>query len=198
MENNIFNQIANKYDTKERTELAKIIVNAIKPELKESKNKSLLDYGCGTGLVGLELSTLVDKLLLTDSSEQMLEITEAKITQGNIKNAEVIDSDFTKTTSNIEADIIIVSLVLLHIPDVNKILRRFYSVLNTNGKLIIVDFDKNEKVSHPNVHNGFAHTDLKSLLTDAGFNTIEIKTFHHGKNIFMNQDASLLISTGLK
>ncbi|BDA77322.1 S-adenosylmethionine-dependent methyltransferase [Leptospira kobayashii] len=198
MDNNIFNQIANNYDTKERKELAQIIVNAIKPELKEGKNKSLLDYGCGTGLVGLELSPLVDKLLFMDSSEQMLEIVKTKIIQNNIKNAEVIHSDFTKITSNLKADIIVVSLVLLHVPDVKKILGHFYSVLNANGKLIIVDFDKNEKINHPTVHNGFTHTDLKSLLTDAGFHTIEIKNFHHGKNIFMNQDASLLISTSLK
>ncbi|WP_411823877.1 class I SAM-dependent DNA methyltransferase [Leptospira sp. 'Mane'] len=198
MENNLFNQIANKYDTKERQELAKIIVNAIKSELKNSKDKLLLDYGCGTGLVGLELSPFVDKLLLMDSAEQMLEIAREKIAQANIKNAEVVYFDLTKASSNIKADIIIVSLVLLHIPDVNKILKHFFSVLNVNGKLIIIDFDKNEKVNHPKVHNGFSHMDLKSLLADVGFKNIEIKTFYHGENIFMNQDASLLISTSLK
>ncbi|MBX9852196.1 MAG: class I SAM-dependent methyltransferase [Cytophagaceae bacterium] len=198
MENNRFDQIANKYDTKERKELAKIIVNAIKPELTDCKDKSLLDYGCGTGLVGLEFSTLVDQLLLMDSSEQMLGIVKEKIDRDNIKNAEVIASDFTKTFLNMKVDIIVVSLVLLHIPVVHKILSHFHSALHAKGKLIIVDFDKNEKVYHPDVHSGFTHTHLKSLLTDAGFNTIEIKTFYHGKNIFMNQDASLLISTSLK
>ncbi len=198
MENNLFDQIANKYDTKERKELAKIIVNAIQMELKESKDKSLLDYGSGTGLVGLEFSSLVDTVLLIDSSEQMLEIAREKIIRANIGNVNIICSDFMETTSNIAVDIILVSLVLLHIPDVGEILRHFYSVLNKNGKLIIVDFDKNENVNHPNIHNGFGHMDLKSLLTDAGFNTVKIRTFYHGKNIFMNQDASLLISTSLK
>lgn len=40
---------------------------------------------------------------------------------------------------------------------------------NKNGKLIIVDFDKNEMISHPTVHNGFNQKELKSLLSDAGF-----------------------------
>ncbi|EPG72569.1 ribosomal protein L11 methyltransferase-like protein [Leptospira fainei serovar Hurstbridge str. BUT 6] len=198
MQNNLFDQIASEYDTKERQELAKIIVKEIKSELKNSKDKSLLDYGSGTGLVGLELSPLVDKILLMDSAEQMLEIAKEKIIRANMKNAEVIYSDFTKTTSSIKADIIVVSLVLLHIPDTNRILKQFFSVLKENGKLIIVDFDKNEKVNHPKVHNGFSHTDLKSLLTDAGFKKTEIRTFYNGENIFMNQDASLLISTSLK
>lgn len=198
MEKKLFDQIAESYDTNERKELAAIIVNAIKVELKESKDKSLLDYGCGTGLVGLEFSSLVDKVLLIDSSEQMLEIAKAKIIRANIKNAEVLYSDLTKATSNMKVDIILVSLVLLHIPDVSKVLRQFFSALNPNGNLIIVDFDKNENVNHPKVHNGFRHTDLKSLLTDVGFKKISIKTFYHGKNIFMNQDASLFLSTSFK
>ncbi|EQA46260.1 methyltransferase, UbiE/COQ5 family [Leptospira broomii serovar Hurstbridge str. 5399] len=198
MESNLFDQIANKYDTKERRELAKIIVNEIKSELKNCKDKSLLDYGSGTGLVGLQLSPLVDKLLLMDSAEQMLEIAREKITRANMKNAEVIYSDFTKTTPNLKADIIVGSLVLLHIPDLKDILGHFFSVLNTNGKLIIVDFDKNEKINHPKVHNGFNQMDLKTLLNAVGFRKIEIRTFYHGKNIFMNHDASLMISTSLK
>lgn len=198
MESNLFDQIAKKYDTKERRELAKIIVNEIKSELKNCKDKSLLDYGSGTGLVGLQLSPLVDKLLLMDSAEQMLEIAREKITRANMKNAEVIYSDFTKTTPNLKADIIVGSLVLLHIPDLKDILGHFFSVLNTNGKLIIVDFDKNEKINHPKVHNGFNQMDLKTLLTAVGFRKIENRTFYHGKNIFMNHDASLMISTSLK
>lgn len=198
MEENIFNQIANKYDTKERKELANIIVSAVHDEIKTSKIKMLLDYGCGTGLVGLELSNLVDQILFLDSSEQMLEILKEKITQTKIKNAEVMDSDFTKLPSHLEVDAILVSLVLLHIPDTKQILKFFYSILNVEGKLIIVDFDKNENISHPKVHNGFTDLELRSLLSDVGFKNIEIKSFHHGKNIFMNQDASLFISTSSK
>ncbi|MBM9591226.1 methyltransferase domain-containing protein [Leptospira sp. 201903075] len=198
MEENIFNQLANKYDTKERKELANIIVSAVYDEIKTSKIKTLLDYGCGTGLVGLELSNLADQILFLDSSEQMLEILKEKIIQTKIKNAEVMDSDFTKLPSNLEVDAILVSLVLLHIPDTKQILKFFYSILNAEGKLIIIDFDKNENISHPKVHNGFTGLELRSLLSDVGFKNIEIKTFHHGKNIFMNQDASLFISTSSK
>ncbi|ULQ60323.1 class I SAM-dependent methyltransferase [Brucepastera parasyntrophica] len=198
MENDVFNLIANKYDTKDRRDLAQNIVSAIKPELSNSKDKSLVDYGGGTGLVGLELLPFIDSLLLVDSSEQMLKAAGEKIRQANIKNAKTLRADFSESNPDIKADIIVASLVLLHIPDTEKILRQFYSVLNTGGKLIIVDFDKNEKVSHPAVHNGFTQIGLRSLLTDAGFKEISIKTFYHGKNIFMNQDASMLIAAGIK
>ncbi|TGM58880.1 class I SAM-dependent methyltransferase [Leptospira adleri] len=198
MENNVFNQIANGYDTKERKELARIIVGAIKAELKESKDKSLLDYGCGTGLVGLELAPLVHKIILMDSAEKMLEIVREKVARADIKNAKVIRSDFMEEGSGVRADVIVASLVLLHVSDPEILFKNFYSSLNTNGKLIVVDFDKNENVSHPKVHNGFVQEDLRSKLSGAGFTETKTRTFHHGKNIFMNQDASLLISVSTK
>src|SRR5690625_3095544 len=80
MENNYFEQMAKKYDTEERIELAKSITKEVKPELQNSNSKSLLDFGGGTGLISLELSDLVDSVLLVDSSEQMLDIAETKIT----------------------------------------------------------------------------------------------------------------------
>ncbi|SEM51639.1 ubiE/COQ5 methyltransferase family protein [Mesobacillus persicus] len=48
------------------------------------------------------------------------------------------------------------SFVLLHIPDTDKILQELFDILNNGGKLIIVDFDKNDKIHHPKVHNGFS------------------------------------------
>lgn len=198
MENNVFNQLASKYDTNERIALSKIILSAIRPEIETKKNQTLLDYGSGTGLIGLELSSLVDRLFLMDSSESMLEVVREKITRNKIQNAEVIYGDFSKSDFDLRADSIIASLVLLHVPVLDTLLSHIHSVLNKNGKLIVVDFDKNERVYHPAVHNGFEHGDLRSMLIQAGFDNVEIKTFHHGEKIFMNQDASLLICTATK
>ncbi|MBT2757655.1 class I SAM-dependent methyltransferase [Mesobacillus foraminis] len=198
MENNVFEQMAKRYDTEERMELAKVIVKEVRPELVNSKSKSLLDYGSGTGLISLELSDLVDSILLVDSSEQMLEVAKAKISHKGIANSKVLYSDFTQETPELKADIVLLSLVLLHIPDTKNILQRLFNILNNGGKLIIIDFDKNDKINHPKVHNGFSHEELKKRLSEAGFKSIEIKTFYHGNRIFMNQDASMFISSSIK
>ncbi len=198
MENNVFEQMAKRYDTEERIELAKVLVKGVRPELRNSKSKSLIDYGSGTGLVGLELSDLVDSILLVDSSEQMLEVAKAKISHKGITNAKVLYSDFTQETTELKADIVLLSLVLLHIPDTPKILQGLFNILNKGGKLIIIDFDKNDKINHPKVHNGFSHEELKKRLSEVGFKSSEIKTFHHGNRIFMNQDASMFISSSIK
>lgn len=195
MENNVIEQMAKRYDTEERIELANVIVKQVRPELRNSKSKSLLDYGSGTGLISLELSDLVDSILLVDSSKQMLEVAKAKISHKGITNSKVLYSDFTQETPELKADIILMSLVLLHIPDTKKILQELYNILNNGGKLIVIDFDKNDKINHP---NGFSHEELKKRLSEVGFKSIEIKTFYHGNRIFMNQDASMFISSSIK
>jgi ubiquinone/menaquinone biosynthesis C-methylase UbiE len=73
MEHNVFEQLAKRYDTEERMELAKVIVKEVRSELRNGKSKSFIDYGSGTGLISLELSNLVESTLLVDSSKQMLE-----------------------------------------------------------------------------------------------------------------------------
>lgn len=198
MENNVFEQMAKRYDTEERMELAKIIVEEVRAELQKSEANSLIDYGSGTGLVSLELTDLVGSVLLVDSSEQMLLVAKDKISRKGITNSKVLYSDFTQETPDLKADIVLMSLVLLHIPDTKKILQEMFNILNEGGKLIIIDFDKNDKINHPKVHNGFSHEELNNRLSEAGFKSIKIKTFYHGTGIFMNQDASMFISSSIK
>ncbi|GIN93633.1 S-adenosylmethionine-dependent methyltransferase [Siminovitchia terrae] len=198
MENYVFEHMAKKYDTEERIELAKVIVKEVRPELQNSKSKSFIDYGSGTGLIGLELTDLVGSVLLVDSSKQMLEVAKEKISRKGITNSKVVCSDFTEETPKLKADIVLMSLVLLHIPDTKKILQELFNVLNNGGKLIIIDFDKNDKVNHPKIHNGFSHENLKKILSEVGFKSIKIKTFYRGDCIFMNQDAAMFIASSIK
>lgn len=198
MANTVFEEMAKRYDSDSRIELANIIAKEVRQELGSNQLDSLIDYGAGTGLVGLQLVDLVESVLLVDSSEQMMKIAEAKIVHSGLSNVRTFVSDFTEETIDLKADIILVSLVLLHIPNTDVILKQLYTVLNDGGKLLIVDFDKEEAISHPKVHNGFVHAELKEKLAAVGFKSSDIKTFHHGKNIFMNKDASLFIASCIK
>ncbi len=198
MENNVFEQLAKKYDTEERIQLANIIVKEIREELQNNHSKSLIDYGSGTGLIGLELADLVNFILLVDSSEQMLEIANAKISSREIANSKVLHADFTKEIPALKSDIVVMSLVLLHIPETERILQALFNILNDGGKLFIVDFDKNDNVSHPKIHNGFSHEELKRKLSKVGFTSTVTRTFYHGEKIFAKQDASMFISSSIK
>lgn len=198
MEENVFETIAKKYDSTERIELANIIAHKVREELAQAKEKTLIDYGSGTGLIGLQIADSVKNAILVDSSENMVEIINDKVAASNIQNVQTFVADFTKDTMDIKADIVLVSLVLLHIPDTKIILEKLYKTLHTDGKLIIIDFDKNPNVYHPKVHNGFVADELKALLTNTGFKSTNIQQFHHGEKVFMKQDATLFIAVSKK
>ncbi|AXH99047.1 methyltransferase domain-containing protein [Sporosarcina sp. PTS2304] len=198
MEENVFEQMANRYDTEDRIALAKVIVDEVKTVLTDSQLKSLVDYGCGTGLIGLELTDTVSSVLLVDSSQQMIEVVKKKIKGRGITNAQVLHSDFAQEMTTLKADIVLLSLVLLHVPDTEKILQEMFNSLHEGGQLLIVDFDKNDQISHPKVHNGFSHEELKNILQDIGFKTTEIHTFYHGERLFMNKDASMFLANSVK
>lgn len=185
-------------ETEKRMELANAIIEEVGPVLQDSKSKKLVDYGGGTGLVSLELTDLVDSILLVDASEQALQGATDKIVERGITNVKVLCSDFTQDTPELKADVVLLSLVLLHIPNTKLILQKLFSILNDGGQLIIVDFNKNDKVNHPKIHSGFSQDELKNLLFEVGFTSTKMKTFYEGERIFANQDASMFISNSIK
>lgn len=189
-----FEMIANSYDTPERMQIAKVSSNAIRECLVDAKSKNAIDFGCGTGLVGMNLLNDFKSVLFLDASQNMLRQIEQKISSCNIQNAETLYFDFEKNSlSDLRADYIFMAQVLLHIDDIELVLSRLYSVLKENGHLLIVDFDKNQKVVSDMVHNGFEQTELAQIMTKIGYTNIHSKTFYNGSKIFMGCDASLFI-----
>lgn len=119
----------------------------------------------------------MNSIVLVDSSEKILRVAEAKINSRKIKNAEVLYADFAKEVPAVQVGIILISLVLLHVPDTNLLLENLDSILNPGGKLIIIDFDKNEKVNHPKIHNEFTHVKWKSICHKLVLNQSKQKLF---------------------
>ena len=132
----IFNQIANHYDTPERKALAKIIQDELISQLPSStKELTFMDYGGGTGLVSLALADRFKQLLLVDSSDAMLTIAEDKIKTSGLTNVSSAMFDATTESIDQKVDLILMSLVLLHIPDTRLILEKLYHMLTPNGQL---------------------------------------------------------------
>lgn len=191
---NKFALIAQKYDTQERVNLAQIVLSELDKHLNNTTEKTLLDYGCGTGLVGLELAKKFREITLIDSVQQMITIVNKKIVDKKIINAYSLCLDFTKDTITKKYDFVLLSLVLLHIPDTNKILNRLRNCLKENGTLLIIDFDYVPNMdTSDGVHNGFKHSELKQLLLKNNYNNVTIENFRFEKNVFKKQDATLFI-----
>lgn len=198
MNEKIFNEMAKRYDNEERRHLAGVILNELKQHLGETEDKVLLDYGAGTGLLGLELTGSFQKVHAADVSSEMVKVLKEKIALGNIENAEAHEMNLLESDTVIKADIIIMSLVLLHVKNHQKLIQKLYDTLADGGEAYIVDFDKNDKVTHPKVTNGFTHENLKEMMENAGFKNVKVKNFYEGKEIFVKTDATVLMASGEK
>lgn len=189
-----FEMIANIYDTPERIQIAKVSADAIREYVVDGSRKNAIDFGCGTGLVGMNLLNEFNSMLFLDTSQNMIDQIKQKISELNIQNVDTLCFDFEKEgLSDLHTDYIVMVQVLLHISDVELILSRLFDVLNEGGHLIIVDFDKNEKVISDIVHNGFNQDKLTDMMTKIGYRNIQSRIFYNGSKVFMGQDASMFI-----
>lgn len=190
----IFDEMAARYDTPQRVQVANVIASALREKLTSCADKCAIDYGCGSGLVGLPLAARFGSMLLVDTSEPMVALVKEKIERLGLNNAETLCADFTdEIPIGLSADYILMTQLLLHIPDTENILRRMFSALRPGGHLLIVDFDKNEAVPSDRVHNGFVKADLIELMERIGYVNVSAKTFHEVERYFMNQDATLFL-----
>lgn len=189
-----FEMIASRYDTSERIQIAKVSSDAIREYLVDTNSKNAIDFGCGTGLVGMNLLNDFNSMLFLDTSQNMINQINQKISDFNIQNVDTLCFDFEKEDlSDLLADYIFMAQVLLHINDVEFVLSRLFDVLKEGGHLLIIDFNKNEKVVSDIVHNGFNQAELTDIMTKIGYRNIQSRTFYKGSKIFMGQDASMFI-----
>ncbi len=189
-----FEMIADSYDTSERIQISKVSSDAIREYLVDAKSKNAIDFGSGTGLVGMNLLNDFNSILFLDTSQNMINQIKQKISGSNIQNAATLCFDFEKDSlSNLHADYIFMAQVLLHINDVELVLFKLYDVLNEGGHLLIIDFNKNEQIASDIVHNGFDQIELTDIMAKIGYKDIQSKTFYTGSKIFMGHDASMFI-----
>jgi len=160
-----FDKEANLWDEKpRRVALAKKVVEKIETYCN---NKTILDFGCGTGLVSLNLKN-AKRILGVDLSSEMIKIFNQKVemlqlpAKGVVSDIKHIDNKF---------DIIVANMVFHHIEKIDEMLQILSTKLTKNGKLFISDLfledgsfhDKgNEDVFHFGFEkNSFSHTNFE-------------------------------------
>lgn len=122
----LFEQMADRYDTPERIQVAGAIAGAIRSHLGDAfRGKSALDYGCGTGLVGFALADLFDSMVFADAAPRMVEQVRRKIREAGLANARALCFDLAAGDAPAgQFDCIFLVQVLLHIREVLPLLAR--------------------------------------------------------------------------
>lgn len=99
---------------------------------------TVLDYGCGTGTITLQIARNANKVYGVDISEGML-----RRAQQNLKNQNIDNATFMKITTLNEMfrdnsfQVIAILNVVQYIENRKRIFNQFYHLLKPQGKLII-------------------------------------------------------------
>jgi len=177
-----FEEKAKEWDTEEKKNRARDIGEAIRQSIRLDQQMDVMDFGAGTGLLSEQIAPYVRQIIAVDTSKAMLDEMEAKeIFKGKLKR---IEQDIVESPVELSADVIISSLTLHHIHDLNGVFQQFYSILKDNGKIALADLDKEDGTFHdPGVegvhHHGFNRDEFRQVMERNGFTDIQITTVHH-------------------
>lgn len=164
-----------------RVNLANDIAAAISDEILLTSNMDVLDFGCGTGLLTLQLQPVVYSITGVDSSRGMIDVLKAKIDKQNLPNikTQYLDTekgDILKGTYHL----IVSGMTLHHIKEIRPLLDQFYRILMPSGYLCIADLDLDDGQFHDNnngvFHFGFDRALLRKDFMEAGFDDIRDRT----------------------
>lgn len=161
-------------------ERAAAIADHIKMKISIQPEMTGFEYGCGTGLLSLNLLPYLKTITAADSSEGMLNILKQKTLKHQIKNLRVLKTDLiNEDILHEKFDLVYTAMTMHHINDLHSIFGKFYTMLNNNGFLVIADLDKEDGSFHGkgfSGHNGFDREELKWVFSKSGFKNVQCET----------------------
>lgn len=165
-----------------KVERAQDVAEAIRSEVALTPSTRVLEYGCGTGLLGFALQPHVGTLTLADTSREMLAVLREKIAATGATNMTPVQLDLLGGPLPGERyDLVCTLLTLHHIPDTAAIVQRFHDLLAPGGTVCISDLDEEDGSFHGRGftgHKGFDRAELGAKLERAGFRDVRFTTPH--------------------
>lgn len=173
-----FDNAAAGWDKKSRRVLLAEKISAAIAQLPLSKKMDGMEYGCGTGLVGMAIAPSLHSLTAIDTSQGMLDVLREKVKKENGSNVHTLCCDLSTEEYTQKHDLIFSSMTLHHIKNMTALLQRFAELLNPGGILALADLVTEDGSFHgPSAegihHHGFDPDTLAALL--GGFGLVDIK-----------------------
>ena len=188
-----FDKVASSWDENpQRRLLAAAVATGIAEAVTLHHDMHVLEYGCGTGLVGLQLARGIGQLTAIDTSAGMLDELRSKSRALDLDNVKPLLISPDRCSLPAAAyDLVFTSMVLHHIEETEVLFRHFYEALKPGGFLALADLEREDGSFHEDptgiAHHGFDPQALLILLKGLGFTGLQTKTIHtvrkqHGEN----------------
>ena len=189
-----FDKKAKDWDDNRRIQRSKVIAEKIIDYVNLQETFSGLEFGCGTGLISLNLYDKLGKITCIDTSSGMIKQLEDKVAEHNLDKITVTQLNINDDHDlKSEYDIIYSSMSLHHVTSLEETLQNFYDLLQDGGQLCIVDLDKEDGSFHSQEsnflgYNGFEQKELSQLLEQVGFNNVISETFYNDERSIGNRN----------
>ncbi|WP_432737855.1 class I SAM-dependent methyltransferase [Maridesulfovibrio sp. FT414] len=142
----------------------------------------VMDFGCGTGQVGLRFSTRVRHMVMLDTSAAMLAVLGEKLERNHIDNVEVISKPLPGAElSSGQMDTVFTSMALHHVENLGGLFNDIHGLLKPEGRLILGELLPEDGSYHGDEivpHHGFNPESLKLELEENGFSVS--RCYEHG------------------
>ena len=188
-----FNHRAESFDSPKNQSLADLVNAEIKQQVSELSTKSILDFGGGTGLIALPLAKQAKSVTLVDIAERMLEQARIKVENQKLENLHLIQQDLVLKPLEQTFDLIIVSRVLHHMPNLDSSLAMFKEHLTLGGQLFIADYTVPDGENH-----GFIISELEETLKNHGFSDIQTQILYSSDNLFLGKPSQLFLTSAIR
>jgi len=160
-----------------RVKLAKDIAHAVSKQIILTPEMDMMDFGCGTGLLTIQLQPLVRSVTGVDSSQGMLDIFNMKITKLKLNkvNAVLVNPDKGDTLAG-NYDLVLSNMTLHHIKEIEPLFAQFFKITTPAGHLCIADLDLDDGQFHEDntgvFHFGFDRAALRKVFNESGFDNV--------------------------
>lgn len=164
-----------------RLKLARGIAAAMDKEEIFAGVGNAMDFGCGTGLLTLELAERVPFVTGLDSSPGMLAELTAKISRTGLTNVGTQLADLARGDAVANSfDLVASAMALHHVADLPTVLRRLFELTAPGGRLALADLDSEGGTFHDDptgvYHHGFDREALAATLRDIGWIDLASRT----------------------
>jgi ubiquinone/menaquinone biosynthesis C-methylase UbiE len=176
--NDTFAAKAANWDNPDKVKMTKKFVSELLFHINLLPTWKALELGTGTGLVGLQIESFVDKLILVDTSESMLEVLKQKLNKNS--NVEILHGEVFDYKRQ-DIGLIFSAMAFHHLPDIEKTLQHLATITRPGAWIVVGDLVTEDGSFHnfdPIPYCGFDTDVLSQQFVQAGFDVKLVKIYN--------------------
>lgn len=141
----------------------------------------VVDFGCGTGVLSVEMARWAKKVTAIDANNEVLEKARERAEREGVRHVHFIREDLhALSLPSSKHDLVVISQSLHHVEDPKTVLAEAARILKPNGRIVLLELMPHEekwvreRLGHR--HLGFEPESLRGQLEEVGFESVQLTT----------------------